>query len=94
MPETVALIVAAGRGDRAGTDVPKQYVEIAGRPLLAWTVAAFAASPRIDAIRIAIDPAWRNDYDKSVAGLNVGDPITGGASRQASRCGRPRGPGQ
>ena len=84
MPETVALIVAAGHGNRAGSGPPKQYVEIAGRPLLSWTVAAFAAHPRINGVRVVIDPAWRRHYDRSVDGFNLDDPIAGGATRQGS----------
>ena len=38
---TAALIVAAGRGTRAGADVPKQYAPLAGEPLLAHTLRAF-----------------------------------------------------
>jgi 2-C-methyl-D-erythritol 4-phosphate cytidylyltransferase/2-C-methyl-D-erythritol 2,4-cyclodiphosphate synthase len=84
MPQTVALIVAAGRGERAGAEVPKQYAEIAGRPMLAWTVAAFARHPRVDRVRVVIDPASRELYDLAVAGFDLDEPVAGGASRQQS----------
>jgi 2-C-methyl-D-erythritol 4-phosphate cytidylyltransferase/2-C-methyl-D-erythritol 2,4-cyclodiphosphate synthase len=84
MPHTVALIVAAGRGDRASGDLPKQYVTVAGRPLLAWTVAAFAARPRVDAVLVVIDPAFREHYDRAVEGFDLEPPAAGGASRQES----------
>lgn len=41
----VAVIVAAGRGVRAGLALPKQFVDLAGRPVLRWSVDAFAAHP-------------------------------------------------
>lgn len=47
---TTALIVAAGSGSRFGGDVPKQFVEVAGRPLLSWTLAAFEAADSIHTI--------------------------------------------
>ena len=84
MSSTVALIVAAGRGERAGTDLPKQYADVAGRPLLAWTLGAFSAHPAISGVRIVIDPAWRSVYDDAVADHDLRPPIDGGASRQAS----------
>lgn len=39
--EKYILIIAGGRGKRIGGDVPKQFIEIAGRPLLMWTFEAF-----------------------------------------------------
>jgi 2-C-methyl-D-erythritol 4-phosphate cytidylyltransferase/2-C-methyl-D-erythritol 2,4-cyclodiphosphate synthase len=53
-PRTAALIVAAGRGLRAGTAVPKQYAPVAGRPMLAHAHAAFAAHPLIDEVMVMI----------------------------------------
>lgn len=47
---TAALIVAAGSGHRFGGDTPKQLVEVAGRPLLSWTLAAFEAADSVHAI--------------------------------------------
>lgn len=84
MPSTVALIVAAGRGERAGSDLPKQYTDVGGRPLLAWTLDAFHGHPAIDGIRVVINPDWRDHYDRATAGLDLEPPIDGGASRQAS----------
>ncbi len=51
---TVALIVAAGSGQRLGAGVPKAYVELAGRPMLAWSVEALAATPAVEEIVIAL----------------------------------------
>ena len=48
----VAVILAAGKGDRMGGSVPKQYLELAGRPILAHTLEAFDRAPSIDAIVI------------------------------------------
>lgn len=54
--QTFALIVAAGRGARAGGDIPKQYQILAGKPVLAHAVAAFARHPAIDDVVVVIHP--------------------------------------
>ncbi len=53
---TVALIVAAGRGERFGADTPKALVELAGRPLLQWSVDALSAVSSIERIVVALPP--------------------------------------
>ncbi len=57
MPETVALIVAAGRGVRAGGDLPKQYRTIGGKSILRRSIDAFLSHPAIDRVVVAIAPA-------------------------------------
>ena len=49
-----ALIVAAGKGERLGGDVPKQYRAIAGKPVLRWAVEAMGVHPSIDQVRVVI----------------------------------------
>jgi len=79
-----ALIVAAGRGHRAGTPLPKQYVSAGGRALLHRTASAFLDHPRVDVVQIVINPVDRALYDAAVAGLDLPDPCPGGATRQES----------
>ena len=55
-----ALVPCAGSGGRAGTAVAKQYVEIAGRPLGAHTLAALVAVPRLSVILVAVGPEDRH----------------------------------
>ncbi|HEY5045796.1 MAG TPA: 2-C-methyl-D-erythritol 4-phosphate cytidylyltransferase [Solirubrobacteraceae bacterium] len=50
----VALIVAAGSGERLGADGPKAVVELAGRTLLQWSVDALRAAPAIERIVVAL----------------------------------------
>ena len=45
--KTVAAILAAGRGRRMGAGVPKQYIDIDGRPLICYALGAFQAHPEI-----------------------------------------------
>ncbi len=83
-PTCIALIVAGGSGQRFGSERPKQYLDLAGKPVLRRTVEAFLRHPQVGGIRVVIDPAWRDAYDAAVAGLGLPDPVAGGASRQDS----------
>ncbi len=77
----VALIVAAGKGERAGGCTPKQFAPLAGRAVLAHSIAAFERHPAIDEIVIVIAPE-----QEAEARAAVGDRffVTGGATRRAS----------
>ena len=90
---TVAvLIVAAGRGTRAGSGRgPKQYALLGGVPMLSRTLAVFATHPRCDMIQVVIHPddaaLYQTALEHTRAALKVVAPVIGGASRQASgRC--------
>lgn len=48
----VAVILAGGVGSRVGANIPKQFIEICGKPILAYTVEKFQEHPQIDAIEI------------------------------------------
>ncbi|MCP4684213.1 MAG: 2-C-methyl-D-erythritol 4-phosphate cytidylyltransferase [bacterium] len=52
--KTCALIVAAGASRRLGGDVPKQFREVCGRPLLSWTIGRFEKAESIDEIVVVV----------------------------------------
>ncbi len=52
----VALIVAAGRGERLGSGRPKALVSLAGKPMLEWSVGALQAVPSVQRIVVALPP--------------------------------------
>lgn len=79
-----ALIVAAGKGIRAGGGMPKQYRPVAGKPLLRHAVEGMLAHPGITAVTVIINPDDRALYDEAVAGLPLPPPVAGGATRQES----------
>lgn len=79
---TVALVVAAGRGERFGGTLPKQYAGLTGRPVLRHSVERFLHHPRVDAVRVVIALDDRALYEAAVAGLALLPPCTGGGSRQ------------
>ena len=49
----VALILAGGVGNRLGAKIPKQFIEVCGKPVLAYTIEAFERHPEIDAVLVA-----------------------------------------
>ncbi|MCB5177352.1 bifunctional 2-C-methyl-D-erythritol 4-phosphate cytidylyltransferase/2-C-methyl-D-erythritol 2,4-cyclodiphosphate synthase [Microvirga lenta] len=65
----VALIVAAGRGSRAGEGAPKQYRPLAGQPVLTRTLRAFLAHPEIDHTAVVIHPDDEDLYRASIERL-------------------------
>lgn len=56
----IALLLAGGEGTRAKQNVPKQYVQIEGIPILAYTLRAFDRHPLIDAVYVVCQERWRN----------------------------------
>ena len=80
-PRTVALIVAAGSGSRAGGAIPKQYAKVAGRPLIAHAYAAFVGHPAVDEVVVVIAA---DAGDLAAAALGPVRTVTGGASRRTS----------
>jgi 2-C-methyl-D-erythritol 4-phosphate cytidylyltransferase len=52
----VALIVAAGSGERLGSERPKAFVALRGRPMVEWSVEALRAVPGVDEIVVALPP--------------------------------------
>ena len=75
---TAAIIVAAGRGTRAGGGVPKQWRPLAGRPVAAWSVAAFQAHPDVDLVLMVVNPD-----DAALVPIGT-ETVPGGATRDAS----------
>ena len=86
MTETVAaVVVAAGRGERAGANIPKQYRTVGGEPMIRATLRAFLGHPHIDFVQPVINPNDRGTYERAISGLkDLLPPVAGGATRQAS----------
>jgi len=79
-----AIVVAAGRGVRAGGAFPKQYKEIAGEPVLRRSLLLFTRDARIAAIQPVIHPEDQALFEQAADGLGLMPPVYGGATRQAS----------
>jgi 2-C-methyl-D-erythritol 4-phosphate cytidylyltransferase / 2-C-methyl-D-erythritol 2,4-cyclodiphosphate synthase len=86
MPLTAAIIAAGGRGVRLGADRPKQFVDLDGRSILEKSVAALAASDRIDEVVVALPIEFLVTVGERLRGLSA-KPIVcveGGPRRQDS----------
>ena len=82
-----ALIVAAGKGERSGLNIPKQFFEIDGKPVLFYTIEAFHSSGVIDNIAVALpDEGFEEyrDYMRRFADFKGLSYIRGGKSRMLS----------
>jgi len=83
-----ALVLAAGRGERFGGDVPKGFTSLAGRSLLAHSVLALAASPEIDHVIPVVPPGRDARAEGCLAELEGVDKVLaaveGGVERQDS----------
>ena len=79
-----AVIVAGGSGLRAGGEKPKQYQLIGGRPVIWWTLKAFLDHPGVAHVQPVIGEGHEEMFAESVQGLDLPNPVTGGATRQDS----------
>ena len=79
MPKAVALLVAAGSGERLGASGPKAFVTLAGRPMLEWSVAALRAAG-LSRVVVALPPG----ADAPVGCVGVAGGVTRSASVRAA----------
>src|SRR5437016_6264132 len=84
MSRIAALIVAAGKGERAGGAVPKQFQLLLGQPVLRRSVAAFRAVPEIRAIQVVAAKERWFESETALAGLEILPLAEGGETRQDS----------
>jgi 2-C-methyl-D-erythritol 4-phosphate cytidylyltransferase len=82
-----AVLAAAGRGERLGSDRPKAFARLGGRPLLAESLERLEASAWIDRIVIAAPPDWEEPcilVAEEIGAGKVSSVVTGGAARSES----------
>ena len=81
---SVALVVAAGRGSRFGTKIPKQYVKLNGVSLLTRCLKIIESHSRIKTIRVVIHPDDIQLYKEATNGIKLLQPVFGSEERQES----------
>jgi len=81
---TAAILVAAGRGLRAGAGGPKQYRSIGGQSVMFRAMEPFCRHPQIFAVQPVVNPDDAPIFDAAVGYLSHEPAATGGATRQAS----------
>lgn len=84
----IALILAGGSGTRIGAELPKQYIEVEGKPILFYCVEILSDSPQIDAIQIVADSGWQEWIQKEMPRYDRKEKFKGfsvpGENRQLS----------
>ena len=84
---TIAIIIAGGVGARMGADVPKQFVQVNGKPVLLYTLEAFERYPLVDAIELVCIDGWQETvwaYAKKYSISKLKWIVKGGGSGQES----------
>ena len=81
---TAAILVAAGRGLRAGSGGPKQYRSIGGQTVIFRAMEPFCLHPQVFAVQPVLNPDDTAVFNEAVSALRCEPPANGGATRQAS----------
>jgi 2-C-methyl-D-erythritol 4-phosphate cytidylyltransferase len=86
MPRHYAIVPAAGSGSRFGSEKPKQYLDLIGRPLIFHTLKALTCCPDIERVWVVLAPddPWWPRFDWSELGPKLETVRCGGATRAAS----------
>ncbi len=83
-----ALILSGGTGTRLGADIPKQYIEVCGKPVISYCIRQISGHDRIDAVQIVADEIWRERLAEWMADEGMGSKFKGfsmpGRNRQMS----------
>ena len=87
MSQTVAIVLAAGAGQRLGSGTGKAFVPVDGKPMVGWSLQAFDASPDVDRILLVVPPSERARGQDLITTLGLRKPwtvIPGGETRHDS----------
>lgn len=63
----VALVLAGGAGTRLGENIPKQYIAVKGKPIIAYALKMFMQHPAVDAIQVVADAEWHEVINMYIA---------------------------
>ena len=74
MARCAVLILAGGSGSRLGSEIPKQYLNLNGLPVLRRTIDAFLAHPGIEAVQVVIGAQDRERYDNAIGDADIRRP--------------------
>lgn len=84
----IALLLSGGTGTRMGTKIPKQYVEVGGRPVISYCIERLSLHAEIDAFWIVADADWQSFVSDCLKSYDGGNKFRGfslpGENRQLS----------
>lgn len=83
----VAVILAGGTGSRMGSSVPKQFMPLAGRAVIEYSIDTFCGHPAIDEVAVVVHPDWRHEMEAIVTRrqwAKLTNVIDGGTERYMS----------
>lgn len=84
----IALVLSGGTGTRLGSDIPKQYIEVGGRPIILYCLQRLSDHRRIDGIQIVASPSWQEEIRKWLSKEDLDKKFKGfsapGENRQLS----------
>lgn len=84
----IALLLSGGTGTRMGSDIPKQYMEVDGRPIISYCIERLSLHARIDAFWIVADADWHGFVSDCLEKYDEGKKFRGfsmpGENRQLS----------
>jgi 2-C-methyl-D-erythritol 4-phosphate cytidylyltransferase len=81
--KTTAIIAAAGSGSRFNSETPKQFLDLAGKPVIVYSIERFASAPSVDNLIVVV----ASEHVTRLGSLHVSKPVrvvTGGATRAES----------
>ena len=81
--KTTAIIVAAGTGSRFNSETPKQFLDLAGKPVIVHSIERFASAPSVDNLIVVVS----SEHVTQLGSVHISKPIrivTGGATRAQS----------
>lgn len=84
---TVAIIIAGGSGQRMREEIPKQFIEVDGRPVIIYTLETFERCPEIDAVAVVCVEGWQEalrEYGARYGITKLRWVIDGGTTAQES----------
>lgn len=88
-PQNIALLLAGGNGQRMHFDRPKQYMPVAGRPILAYTMEAFATHPNVNGLYVVCTSEWQGfvtEWGHLIAGEKFFGTFEAGKTGFGSLC--------
>lgn len=84
----IALILSGGTGTRLGADMPKQYIEVCGKPIISYSLECLSGHNLIDAIHIVAAPIWHEQIKQWLIAADTNHKFKGfaapGENRQLS----------